>query len=70
MKIQVENESLVRDSETNAILETDLTKLQRHRAIKNARRAKERQLEEALDKINKLEELIGKLTNANNLQTD
>lgn len=70
MQVKVENESLVRDTETNAILETDLTKLQKYRAIKNARRAKERKLDEALEKINKLEELIGKLTNGNNIQTN
>lgn len=65
--LKVENESLVRDVATNAILETDISKLQRYRSIKGAMKAKDKKLDDALEKINKLEELIGKLTNGNNI---
>ena len=40
MKIKVENESLVRDINSNAILETDTRKLHKHRAIKQALKIK------------------------------
>lgn len=66
MKIKVENESLVRDTNTNAILETDISKLNRHRAIRNAMNKKEDQIDLLLDKINKLETLISEITNGRN----
>ena len=68
--IKVENETLVRDMATNAILETDRTKLQRHRAIKRAITAKANQLNELHDKINKLEQLLERMTNGDNIQTN
>jgi hypothetical protein len=63
MKIKVENESLVRDTTTNAILETDVNKLQKSRAIKNALKEKENKLDYLIDKINKLETIIDGMTN-------
>lgn len=66
MQIKVENESLVRDTNTNAILETDVAKLNRHRAIRSAMSRKEEQIDLLLDKINKLETIISGMTNGNN----
>jgi len=65
MKIKVENESLVRDTNNGAILETDASKLNRHRAVRNAIREKEDKLDLLLDKINRLETIIDRMTNAN-----
>ena len=63
MKIKVENESLVRDVNSNAILETDTRKLHKHRAIKQALKDKEEKLDYLMDKINKLETIIDRMTN-------
>jgi nitrogen regulatory protein PII-like uncharacterized protein len=63
MKIKVENESLVRDTATNAILETDVNKLQKSRAIKQALKEKENKLDYLIDKINRLETIIDGMTN-------
>lgn len=63
MKIKVENESLVRDTATNAILETDVNKLQKSRAIKQALKEKENKLDLLIDKINRLETIIDGMTN-------
>lgn len=63
MKIKVENESLVRDTATNAILETDVNKLHKSRAIKNALKEKENKLDLLIDRINKLETIIDRITN-------
>jgi hypothetical protein len=63
MKIKVENESLVRDTATNAILETDVNKLQKSRAIKQALKEKENKLDLLIDKINRLETIIDGITN-------
>jgi predicted transcriptional regulator len=65
MKIPVEKETLVRDSNTGAILETDVSKLQRHRAMKRAMNQKEQKLDYLIEKINKLEEIINGMTNGN-----
>lgn len=65
MKIPVEKETLVRDSTTGAILETDASKLQRHRAMKRAMNQKEQKLDYLIEKINKLEEIINGMTNGN-----
>jgi enoyl-[acyl-carrier-protein] reductase (NADH) len=63
MKIKVENESLVRDTTTNAILETDVSKLHKARAIRNALKEKENKLDLLIDKINRLETIIDGMTN-------
>jgi predicted glycosyltransferase len=65
MKIKVENESLVRDTNSNAILETDTRKLHKHRAIKQALKDKEDKLDLLMDKINKLETIIDRMTHGN-----
>lgn len=63
MKIKVENESLVRDTVTNAILETDVGKLHKARAIRQAIKEKEDKLDLLMDRINKLETIIDGMTN-------
>ena len=65
MKIKVENESLVRDTNTNAILETDVSKLHKHRAIKNAIAEREDKIDYLVEKINNLEKIINGMTNGN-----
>lgn len=66
MKIKVENESLVRDTNTNAILETDVSKLNKHRAIKSAIAERENKIDYLIEKINNLENIINRITNGNN----
>jgi uncharacterized protein YdcH (DUF465 family) len=63
MKIPVEKESLVRDSNTGAILETDISKLHKHRAIRNKIVEKENKLDALIEKINRLETIIDGMTN-------
>jgi cell division protein FtsB len=65
MRIKVENESLVRDTNTNAILETDVSKLHKHRAIKNAIAEREDKIDYLVERINKLETIINGMTNGN-----
>jgi predicted glycosyltransferase len=65
MKIKVENESLVRDTTTNAILETDVSKLHKHRAIKSAIAERENKIDYLIEKINNLENIINRITNGN-----
>jgi predicted glycosyltransferase len=65
MKIPVEKETLVRDTTTGAILETDISKLQKHRAIKSAIAEKENKLDYLIDRINNLETIIDRMTNGN-----
>lgn len=67
MKIKVENESLVRDTTTNAILEVDTTKLNKYRAIRQSIKDKEQKMDYLVEKINKLESLIERMNNGNNI---
>ena len=66
MKIRVENESLVRDTTTNAILEVDKTKLNKYRAIRQSIKDKENKIDLLVDRINKLESIIERMNNGNN----
>lgn len=61
--LQVENESLVRDKSTGAILETDISKLHKHRARKSALQQKDELIYSLNERINKLEQLIERITN-------
>lgn len=61
--LKVENESFVRDKATGAILETDISKLHKHRARKSALQQKDDMIYSLNERINKLEELIGRITN-------
>lgn len=67
MKIKVENESLVRDTNTNAILEVDTTKLNKYRAIRQSIKDKEQKMDYLTERINKLESIIERMTNGNNI---
>jgi cell fate (sporulation/competence/biofilm development) regulator YlbF (YheA/YmcA/DUF963 family) len=65
MKIRVENESLVRDTRTNAILEVDTTKLNKYRAIKQSIKDREQKIDYLIEKINKLESIIERMNDGN-----
>jgi len=58
MLVQVENETLVRDTKSNAILEVDKKKLYRHRNLKKSMLEKEKRIDELVERINKLEQMI------------
>lgn len=61
--VKVENEkNLVRDMNTNAILETDLSKLHRHRAISSAMAAREEKINSLSEEINTLKGMFKELT--------
>jgi len=65
MRIKVENESLVKDTNNGAVLETDKGKLDKHRAIRKSIKDRSNKIDILVDKINKLEkqleEINGKL---------
>lgn len=63
MHLKVENETLVRDYGTSAILETDYDKLQKYRAMQAKIKDKDMQLDSLIERINKLETLIERMTN-------
>ena len=63
MRLKVENDTLVRDTTTNAILETDIAKLNKHRAIRRSLQEKEDRVDMLLERINKLEETLERITN-------
>jgi DNA-dependent RNA polymerase auxiliary subunit epsilon len=67
MKIKVENESLVRDTTTNAILEIDTTKLNKYRAIRRSIKDREHKIDYLAEKINKLELIIERMNNGDNI---
>jgi hypothetical protein len=67
MKIKVENESLVRDTTTNAILEVDTTKLNKYRAIRQSIKDREHKIDYLAERINKLESLIERMNNGDNI---
>lgn len=58
MLYKVENDTLVRDSNTSAILETDNSKLLQYRMLRRQKQEKEQTAEQLVDRINKLETLI------------
>jgi hypothetical protein len=58
MLVQVENETLVRDTKSNAILEVDKKKLYRHRDLKKSMLKKEKLIDDLVERINKLEQMI------------
>ena len=65
MKIPVENATYVRDTSTGAILETDMDKLNQHRAIRASIQDRDSKIDVLMDRINKLETLVERMTNAN-----
>lgn len=63
MKLKVENDTLVRDTSSNAILETDVSKLNKYRAIKQSLKNKDQKIDNLLERINKLEAMMERITN-------
>lgn len=63
--IKVENDSLVRDKTTGAILETDISKLHKYRARKSAMQQKDDMIYSLNERINKLEQLLQRMTISN-----
>jgi len=63
MLLKVENETLARDINSNAVVETDMKKLQRYRALKRSIAEKDQKLNILMDKINKLEQTIERIIN-------
>jgi hypothetical protein len=66
MLYKVENDTLVRDSNSAAILETDNSKLQQYRMLRRHKKEKEQTIEELVDRINKLESLMERIANGSN----
>ena len=63
--IKVENDTLARDTSTGAIIETDLAKLQRHRSRMAAVQNKDDIIQTLSERINRLEQLIERMTITN-----
>lgn len=66
MLYKVENDTLVRDSNSSAILETDNSKLLQYRMLRRQKKEKEQTIEELVDRINKLESLMERIANGIN----
>lgn len=62
MKIKVENETLVKDTNNGAVLETDKSKLRQHRSIRRALKEREKSIDILIEKINKLEQQLERMT--------
>jgi hypothetical protein len=62
MKVKVENETLVKDTTTGVVQETDKSKLRKHRAIRRALKEREKSIDALIDKINKLEQQMERIT--------
>jgi ribosome-binding protein aMBF1 (putative translation factor) len=65
MRAKILNQTLVRDLNTGAILETDIAKLNRHRAVRRAIDERESKIDDLAERINKLETIIERMTNDN-----
>jgi hypothetical protein len=63
MFYKVENDTLVRDSNSSAVLETDTTKLQQYRMLRRQKQEKEKTIEDLMERINKLETLMERIAN-------
>lgn len=63
MKIKVENETLVKDTHNGAVVETDRGKLRKHRSIRRAIKEREKSIDTLIEKINKLEQQMERITN-------
>lgn len=62
MKVKIENETLVKDTNSNAVVETDKGKLRKHRAIRNALKQREKSIDSLIERINKLEQQLERIT--------
>ena len=62
MKVKVENETLVKDTANGAVIETDKSKLRKHRGIRAAIKQREKSIDNLLERINKLEQQLERIT--------
>jgi len=56
-----DNEDLVRDAETNAVLNTDLTSLERYRMRREIESKKQKELDQMRDDIDEIKSLLTQL---------
>lgn len=62
MKVKVkDNEDLVRDTQTKAVLNTDLTSLQAYKQRRDALRKKDTELESLKNEVSELKQLVQNL---------
>ena len=61
--IKVENDTLARDINTSALLETDHSKLKKYRTFKRSMKEKEMKIDSLIERINNLENLLGRMLN-------
>lgn len=62
MKVKIENETLVKDMHNGAVVETDKAKLRKHRSIRRAIKQREQSIDTLIEKINKLEQQMERIT--------
>lgn len=63
--IKVENDTLARDPVTGAIVETDTSKLNKYRSRRSAIKQKDEAITLLSERINRLEQLIERMTTSN-----
>lgn len=63
--IKVENDTLARDLNTSALLETDISKLKKYRSFKRIMKEKEVKIDTLMERINSLENLVNKIISKN-----
>jgi hypothetical protein len=61
--IKVENDTLARDLNTSALLETDTMKLRKYRTFKRTMKQKEQKIDMLMERINNLENLLERMLN-------
>ena len=61
--IKVENDTLARDLNTSALLETDSMKLRKYRTFKRTMKQKEQKIDMLMERINNLENLLERMLN-------
>ena len=59
----VDNEDLVRDTETNAVLNTDMTALEQYRARREKFRQQQEEFETLKDEVSEIKQLLLQLVN-------
>jgi DNA-binding sugar fermentation-stimulating protein len=67
--IKVENDTLARDLNTSALLETDTMKLNKYRTFKRTMKQKEQKIDILMERINNLENLLERMLNNGNNNT-
>ena len=63
--IKVENDTLARDVNTTALLETDRAKLKRYRTFKKEMKEREMKMDTLIERINRLENTIQSMLTGN-----